>query len=29
MPLPKKIKKYLPLVEPKVGLPRREELLIY
>ena len=27
MPLPKKIKKYLPLVEPKVGLPRREELL--
>lgn len=27
MPLPKKIKKYLPLVEPKFGLPRREELL--
>ena len=27
MPLPKKIKKYLPLVEPKVGLPRREDLL--
>lgn len=27
MPLPKKIKKYLPLVEPKTLLPRRYELL--
>jgi hypothetical protein len=27
MPLPKKIKKYLPLTESKVGLARREELL--
>jgi hypothetical protein len=27
MPLPKKIKKNLPLTEPKVGLARREELL--
>ena len=27
MPLPKKIKKYLPLVEPKVGLDRRRELV--
>lgn len=27
MPLPKKIKKYLPLTEPKVGLARRQELL--
>lgn len=27
MPLPKKIKKYLPLTEPKIGLARREELL--
>jgi hypothetical protein len=27
MPLPKKIKKYLPLVEPKIGLGRRKELV--
>ena len=27
MPLPKKIKKHLPLTEPKIGLSRREELL--
>jgi hypothetical protein len=27
MPLPKKIKKYLPLTEPKIGLERRKELV--